>query len=330
MVYILHLSDLHFVKNAAAYNTEAIISKEAKQKVKNLPEGKKLLIITGDFHNFVDTDYDSAEQFILNLVSNMDLDLKKDVFIIPGNHDVGNNDTLKNCLEPSIPGWKLENAAFVEMLKQGKLEYVPGRLRAFRPYSTFAQKLGIYDISKGLDYPAQVHIRKWRNKLTILHLNTALCADGNGKTNQIADTASAASGKTWNENYDPTIPAIAIGHNNFFDLQEAQRRDLATTFALRNVSAYLCGDNHLTEKNPERQMIRLEAGHRPGAEIPNLVAARGIADGSDTYSDVGYCWHYWNEDTDEVTVEFRKWTRNSLAKTELNGENGIYQMRKEQ
>ena len=32
MIYMLHISDLHFVKNAATYNTAEILRREAKEK----------------------------------------------------------------------------------------------------------------------------------------------------------------------------------------------------------------------------------------------------------------------------------------------------------
>ena len=40
MIYILHISDLHFVKNAASYNTEEILIREAANKVRNVAKGK--------------------------------------------------------------------------------------------------------------------------------------------------------------------------------------------------------------------------------------------------------------------------------------------------
>lgn len=329
MLYILHISDLHFVKNAGTYNTKAIILKEVANRVKSIPKGKKLLIVTGDFHNFFDTDYEPAEKFLKQLVADMNIDINQDVFVVPGNHDVGNDEALKSFLEAEDPNWKKHDKSSVTMIKQKDLDYVSERLRAFRPYCEFVRKLGIYDESKGKDYPAQVHVRQWRGKLNILHLNTALIANGNEKNNQMVDTSKAASDEIWETISGNDVPTIAIGHNNFYDLEEGQRFQIATTFMLHNVRAYLCGDNHLTEKNPERQMIRLTSGYGKSntfVMIPNLVAARGIADNNDLYSEVGYCWHHWNEETGIVSVEFRKWTQHMLASTQSNGEDGFYGM----
>ena len=107
MIHILHISDLHFVKNAARYNTEEVLLREASKKVRGVPQGKKLLIVTGDFHNFWDKDYQNAEEFLEKLVTGMGLDMKQDVFVIPGNHDVGNDAALEPLLQPKDSDWKL-------------------------------------------------------------------------------------------------------------------------------------------------------------------------------------------------------------------------------
>ena len=327
MILILHISDLHFVNNAASYNFREVLFLEAAGKVKKVPRGKKLLIVTGDFHNFEDKDYQEAEEFLKKLVSYMDLDIKQDVYVIPGNHDVGNDTALEPLLQPIDPGWKSHQKACLKMLKDGDKSFIEERLLKFLPYSIFLQSLGVYDIASDEKYPARSHVRCWRDKLNILHLNTALISDGTKKDEQMTDVDTAAYSKTWEPYYDAKIPSIAIGHNSFYDIKESQRHDLAGTFALRNVSAYLCGDRHQIERNPEYRKITIQPEQKHDIEIPNLVAAKSIADGDDDYSEVGFCWHYWDEESDEVSVEFRKWTSFSRGKTELDGEGRRYDMR---
>ena len=329
MTYILHISDLHFKKNAAAYNTEEIIIKEAAEKVYKVPEGNKLLIVTGDFHDYWDTDYERAESFLTRLTQAMGIDITQDVFVIPGNHDVGNQTTMIACGCPDTIDIVQDKA--VEQLMQWTTNkdhkrFLSLRMEAFRPYIQFVQALGIYDITSGYSFPATTHVRSWRGKLNILHLNTALVANGKAKNDQMTDTDAAADPATWEGYFQKDVPTLAIGHNSFFDLHKDRMAELATLFTFRNVSAYLCGDTHQTEKDPYKQMIRLEAGHKKGEEIPNLVAAKVIADGNDTYSEIGYCWHEWNEETGDVNVEFRKWEKSCLART-ASGGSGNYQMR---
>lgn len=331
MITILHISDLHFVNNAASYNTEEILIREANLRVKDIPLGKKLLIVTGDFHNFSDDNYDRAKDFLKRLVSKMGIKIDQDVFVVPGNHDVGNKNVLQPLLSPDDKDWSNHQDSCLRTLKTGEEDnrYIPERLHMFRPYTNLVHDIGIYNSTNDdYDYPASTHIRCWRDKLNILHLNTALVADGKQKDNQKTDIDTAANSKTWEPYNSEKIPAIAIGHNSFYDLNKDDQLSLASTFDLYNVSAYLCGDTHKREYDPVREIIRIRSGQKTTDEwIPNLVAARSIADGKDNYSEVGYCWHQWCEESDIVEIEYRKWTPNYLAATRKDGETGSYIMR---
>ena len=323
MVYLLHLSDLHFVKNALSYSTEELLLREAAERLRDVPAGQKLLVLTGDFHNFRDPDYGRAVKFLKRLVSETGLEMEQDVFLIPGNHDVGNPAALRPLLEGVDPDWEEHLESDLEMLKRGKKRFLRGRLRAFRAYSAFAAELGCYPPDAG-DRPASSHLRCWRGRLNLLHLNTALLADGSSKSDQGCDADGAAAPETWGAG--ESLPALALGHNSFFDLKQEQQGDLVPVFALHNVSAYLCGDRHKLETNPQQQMIRLEPGYGQGPEIPNLVAAKSIGDGDDSYSDLGFCWHLWDEASGEVQVEFRAWPRECLGYSQVR-ETGSYRMR---
>ena len=119
-----------------------------------------MLIITGDLHNYPDEDYKKAENLIKHLVSCMEIDLEQDVFIIPGNHDVGNGKTLKLLLERNDSNWKQHNKATLAMLKSGDTDYIIERLLAFRPFSNFVRSIGIYNGKNGEDFPATTHVRR--------------------------------------------------------------------------------------------------------------------------------------------------------------------------
>ena len=205
---------------------------------------------------------------------------------------------------------------------------VEWRLESFIPYCEFTRELEIYEPGSET-LPAEVHVRNWRGKLNILHLNTALIADGTTKDNQLADTDAATSEKIWNNYFEASIPTLAIGHNSFFDLKEAQQTELEAVFNRKNVSAYLCGDQHRSEKNRNKQMIRLQSGHKKVPEIPNVVSMKGAADNSDLYSEFGFYWHDWNEETDEVKLYARIWKRDDeQSEFDPLGESGFYTMRR--
>ena len=63
MIKILHISDLHFYKDAQTYNMQNILIGEVQQAFQGLASGQKLLVITGDFHNFTENN---LEKLILN------------------------------------------------------------------------------------------------------------------------------------------------------------------------------------------------------------------------------------------------------------------------
>ena len=324
MVSILHISDLHFTRDAAMHNMRQILLDEAREKVHDTPRDEKLLVVTGDFHNYWAKDYQDAIKFLDELIVAMDIDPKEDVFIVPGNHDVGNDTALGALLESEDPNWKKHNKAAVVMLQNGDMDYVDERLRAFRQYSGFAIELGVYDSKQGIDYPSQVHIRRWRDKLNILHLNTALIADGKAKDNQVADITTATDLELWRKWYRDDLPALALGHNSFYDMAEEQQHALETMFAQKNISAYLCGDTHLRNLSPNKARIPIKDGELP---IPNVVCAKSVADMSDNYSDFGYYWHEWDEKTDNVTAIFYRWQPEYLSETAAEGIPIKYKMR---
>lgn len=94
-IYTINFSDLHSAINSAAYNIEDIILREAEEKVKDIPQGNKILVIIGDIHNYFDKDISKVESLLKKLSNKMGLSMKTDVLIVPGNHDVGNNTTRK-------------------------------------------------------------------------------------------------------------------------------------------------------------------------------------------------------------------------------------------
>lgn len=328
MVSILHISDLHIIKGPEWNNMRAALLKEAKEKVGDRPKGEKLLIITGDLHNYSDENYESAENFLRQLVSAMAIDLDTDVFVIPGNHDVGNPSTLSTHLGAE-GDWEMKQSAAIDGIKGGKSEFIEWRLQSFIPYCKFVQAIGIYPIDSE-NRPAKVHVRNWREKLNILHLNTALVSDGTSHTDQMADTDTATGEDVWEFHFKNTVPSLVLGHNNFFDLNQGQQNELTAMFDHKNIRAYLCGDSHKRETDRNKQMIRLKAGLSSVPEIPNIVCMKGAADKDDNYSEFGFYWHDWDEETDLVTLMARYWKRDEdQSEFVPYGNDDYYCMRRE-
>lgn len=326
MAHILHISNFHFIAGKLGYSIGGILRQEIARKIRDKTKGNVLLIVTGDLFDCAERNYRKAEAFIRDISRDMGLDLAQDVFLVPGDQDVGDYDTLRPLLVSEDFNWKKHTTAALEMVKKGEMEYVDERIQVFRAYSNLVRRLGIYSTNEGKDYPASTHVRCWRGKLNILHLNTALIAHEETKVEQMADVVTAANPDTWNKHYNDAIPTLAIGHNSFYDLEEKQRMSLATVFNLRNVRAYLCDKPYLSAITPEKQIIRLESGQRPGKEIPNLAAANGLVDEEEVDAGVGFCWYSWDEDTGNVDAEYKRCDSSCIDRARSNGDVGFFSM----
>jgi len=310
VVTIFHLSDLHIVISAQWNNLRACILDEAERVGRARGEGEKLLVVTGDFHNFWEGGYDKAKAFLEELIAALGIDPAQDVFVVPGNHDVGSRAAMARFF-PDGSDWDLRQEASVAWLKANRsaapnyARHVDMRLASYTPYCDFVRTLGVYPGDSGRR-AASVHVRCWRGSLNLFHLNTTLIADGTSKTAQQADVLTATGEDVW-AGVPKDLPALALGHNSFFDLDASQQIALAAPFKLHNVCAYLCGDTHAEETDRHRQMIRLESGHYGGAAIPNVVCVKGAADEGDTFSDFGLYLHEWDEREERVSLRLLRW-----------------------
>lgn len=329
MVRMLHLSDLHFALDAQSNNMQTVLLREAAAAVKGFSRHEKLLIVTGDFHSFKDSDYGKAEIFLKNLFAAMDINPAEGVFIIPGNHDVGNDASLREQIETE-PHWAILQESALEDLKRElpkhRLDSLNLRLKLYKPYCDFVRRLGVYPAGSDL-LPAQVHVRCWDGRLNILHLNTTLIYEPKQYDDQKLDAVAATGEEIWSS-FDPALPALVLGHNSYYDLCEKQRQQLWVPFLARNVSAYYCGDTHRVEINPEHQTIPLEANQLDGVRIPNVVCAKGVSEENDSYSDFGFYWHDWDTGTDVVTYQFWRWRPEYGAEAQPDGKTNKYPMRR--
>lgn len=304
MIKIMQVSDLHIVQDVFGNRLKKLIYDVAENEFAPLDPGNKLLVLTGDYHFWNESAYQKAEEFIRTLVGKMRIEMDSDVFIIPGNHDVLYSDDNKTASAQRNTVRAV--GANVNMLQDenddGDLQNLLSR---FDKYSNFCYKLGIYrDASK----PSTVHIRTWNDKLNIVHVNTCLCYDSKAKdpkTNQVLDTKTLSSLENVNR-----LPSIVLGHNSFFDLQDAIKRGCRLAFWDLDTRAYLCGDRHRFEDDPDQQSFRIQSGYGEGSRrktIPNIVCCRSSVDVNDPYSDIGFYIHNWDEKTGIVNLERIEW-----------------------
>ena len=313
MVKLLHLSDLHIVGNPHWGNMRDAILQFAAENFSELEPGEKLLVLTGDFHNYEQDGYRRASEFLKELFVTMRIDPAEDVFAVPGNHDVfASPDPASQQSRKLIFDYiKSDEKNRDALNEEGDFRNyaLPVLLNSYGPYVQFVQKMKIYGESVG-NLPVQVHVRTWRDKLRILHLNTTLIADGESKTDQMADTLTAVSDDI-KKRMQGDLPCIAIGHNSYKDLTERQQNEeLRNVFYYRNISAYLCGDRHKTDDERAERTINLGTSNN-AVQIYNIVAPRGSADGKDRHSEFGFLVHEWDENTGDVQCFLARWRSNN-------------------
>jgi len=273
----LHLSDLHIRDNADWY----IYVKDLIKLCKD--EGSiDLVIVTGDFHNFNDnSDFSKSSKFLEKLIEELELDINKDLFLIPGNHD------------GSFPIAKYKEA-FTEHIKAACTNIDPEEweelVSQFAAYEKFVHSLIKNYPEK---HPARVHCRKWRDSINFMHLNSAVIADGKSKDKQMVDIDAIASLELPQD-----IPTIILAHNHFNDLHEEQQERLKGVMRNENICAYFCGDRHIQGVN---QIMVKDIQNQ---QIPCVVSYKSSADARDKYSSYGVIIGSWETEK----AKLRGWT----------------------
>ena len=269
MVRWLHISDLHIAEKADWNNFEKELIKKC-QEYDNID----LVIVTGDFHNFMDgDDFHLATVFLKGLLQSLHLDIEKDLFVVPGNHDGVDQVQNKNIFIRSAKSNPFEESE----------QWVETLSAAFQSYENFVRELIPH---YPVEHPASIHSRTWRGQINFIHCNTALAADGKVKTEQLLDIDGLSTAK-----YLLNMPNILLAHNCFLDLHLEHQSRVQDTIRINSVCAYFCGDRH------EQSVDMISIG---GDDIPCVVSYRGAPDPMDCYSTFGVIFGEWEREWAEL------------------------------
>lgn len=272
MIRWLHISDLH-IKEKADWNNYR------KELIKKCSEIGKidLVIVSGDFHDFSDgKNFEMAKDFLRELIKKLGLDISKDLFMIPGNHD-GVTPIKKRELYVT--------AVQSKPLDMNK-EWLDELMGSFHEYEVFVREL-IPDYP--VEHPSDTHSRIWRNKINFIHCNTALAADGHTKANQILDVDRLSL-----LNFSEDCPNIILAHNNFSDLHEDIQESIRDTIRNNSICAYLCGDRHI------ENVMQIVYEDKQNRQIPCIGCYKSAPDPTDNYSNFGMIIGEWKGDTTEL------------------------------
>ena len=256
----IQISDLHLFDN-----TETKIIKSSFRKIAQ-NHLIKFIVVTGDLHQYGES-YEKTKGFLEAVRTSFSL-RKKDVFIVPGNHDCGdcnNKKQLTYYIEDQIEN---DPDCYAE-------SFVPGKIiDCFNEYDTFIHDY--YDDGSPYVNPEQICVRTWNNQLNIIHLNTAINCNGDNLLGCIVDIKKLGDLKI-REN----IPSIVIAHHPFSAIHESHQNYLKRYFTDWNVSAYLCGDVH------KEFLDKIETHSYTMSAIPCFVCGKTAPQTHDKYSDIG-------------------------------------------
>ena len=280
----LQLSDLHIF----ASTDWSIMQNEFEELAK--VEKPKFIVMTGDFrHLGKKTSFDSALKFLEKLRITFHLD-KKDMFLVPGNHDVNDYsarkeiiESIKNKMKKGIAKGNASPDDYCEYMYKDKVSYDKQKdLRnGFIEYCEFVRKFYGSDVSdERVTNPDGVLCINWRNKINIVLLNSALVSSEDRENLEVIDiyALSQIFSKTHTRK-QRKLPAIILSHHPFEELVEAQRERLKKILADNNTKAYLCGDEHILVKN---EISPAGSSYC----FPEIISGKSAVETGDTYSDV--------------------------------------------
>lgn len=286
----LQMSDLHIFESV-----DWLIMKE---QYKRLAEKVRpnFITITGDLKDFIEkenSDYSKTLSFLNDVLRIFDVD-KKDVFIIPGNHDVNDFFNREMNIE-AIKARKEKAENFFDDEKNDAKLY-----DAFKNYKTFIKNFygnSINDVNdQRVEDPEKVLCLKWQGKLNIILLNSALISNGVRDHDEIIDIK--ALGKI-NEKIDKKLPSIVLCHHNLQDIRASQRKRMIKLFEIYNVKACLCGDSHKLD------IKYIDKFNLDEINIPCIVCGKSAVEVDDKYSDVGIILYTWKNDNNVYVKPYK-------------------------
>lgn len=285
----LHISDLH-------YDREMMGDWPVRQE--DFPDKDiDFIVFTGDLHTY-GRDYNEGKRFLAGLAERYHLNPNEDVFIVPGNHDVdpyrslteeidavksekGRKDAERKAKKAAKAASKSFEDFAIERLKH--LRNAPSdALNAdgshlshrFSEYCEAVESIcGPATFLRDRDpfAYADTFCRKWKDKINLIHVNSALLSCSNTYLAQILDIC-ALNDLGHDDTFDRTLPTMVLAHHNYAELAFTQRKALKPILADLNVRAYLNGDCHQCSEDN----ILLDGGRAiPCFTAPSIYKAQG-------------------------------------------------------
>lgn len=249
------------------------------------------IVVTGDFrHLGRGTTFENGIAQLEKLLDFFGVG-KQNVFLIPGNHDVG---PVTDSGSRSI--WIKDIHDKIEKDYQSYAQYQEELMDSFSDYRKMVNRFykdALENFDLRITKCDNVYHVCWNNTLNIVGMNTALISDGERDHKEIFDADSLLSVLN-SPDFQQSLPTILLGHHSPDDFYNSQSVFLRTFLHRTNPSAYLHGDVHKLNIQDAIGSILV-----PG-RIPSVACGKSAPEAGDDYSDVSFIRYEWENNT--VTV----------------------------
>ena len=287
----LQISDLHVFDSIETNQ----IRKAFASFSKNFHFAPDFLVVTGDYRSLNypnDTSFDQTLKHLNVIVESLGL-AKKDVYLVPGNHDV-NDYSFRT---ESINTIRLEITENANAYR-GYMDRKDGNLlQGFVRYSEFVKRFYNGELAENdprLTDPAKVLSLTWEGKLNLILLNTALISDKDSQATQITDVYSLSELSA-----DKSLPTIVLAHHGVDRMEESIQEHLLTALKDLEISAYLCGDAH------KLGISHLPCTDDPNTSVPQFTCGKSTPQPKDAWSDLAVVGYTAAEDGNTYVQAYR-------------------------
>lgn len=289
----LHISDLH-------YDREMMGDWPAGQN--GFPvTGIDFIVFTGDLHTY-GRDYNEGKRFLTELAKHYNLNPSEDIFIVPGNHDVdpyrvstkgisavklekGRRAAERNAKKATQVVSKSFDDFAIDRLKH--LRNAPSDVlnadgshlsHRFSEYCEAVESIcGPAPFSRDRDpfAYAGAFCRKWKNRINLIHVNSALLSCSDTYRAQILDIC-AINDLSYNPAFNRALPSnpdisdltaaipytvfpsgLLCHHGRNISFCHDNYRDFFAAFHIANVVYGLCNGINLAALSPDAQEVFL-------------------------------------------------------------------------
>ncbi|WP_100399882.1 metallophosphoesterase family protein [Bacillus sp. FJAT-44742] len=289
-VRYLQISDLHF--QFLNYDTEVMRDKLINYLMELKSKGEfNFLLVTGDIGHRGDNYNVDIKDYLYKIIEGLNLS-KKDVHLIPGNHDITRNQPrsliinqiVKDCKNPSEEIENLQEDTYNLLLN--------GQKQFFDFYKDFM----------GIEYPKDdLHFVSHSDNCNILLMNTCLVSHKKGEEGELLINRRKfykAIKNMGQGSKGVSSLNVAIGHHTLDCLNQIDRKAIMAHFEDYNIDIYMAGHVHdpsynITSNQSDNPFLELVSGAITADEyaVPGFLVVEVDLKNGDTEAN----YHIWNK-----------------------------------